>query len=47
MSECFSFCWESISEACAAELAQHLTAEQGALNNSNAVVNGVLMIRTR
>jgi len=45
MLERVNFCWESISEICAAELPNHLTAEQGALNISSAVVDGVLTIR--
>ncbi|MFT7053297.1 MAG: hypothetical protein ACJAU1_000850 [Psychromonas sp.] len=34
-----------MSEVFTAELSQHLTAKQGALNNSRVVVNGVLTLR--
>jgi len=47
MLERVNFCWGSLSEACTAELSQHLTAEQDALNNSNTGVDDVLTIRTK
>jgi len=47
MLERVNFCWGSLSEACTAELPQHLTAEQGALNRSNTSVNCELRIRKK
>jgi len=39
MVERFNFCWESISET--------FVAQQGSINISSAVVNGVLTIRKK